>query len=55
VLLIYKGTVLDEYNALKNLKKQHLESGKYTGTDRKAIAVEFGKLLSYPTIRSKNF
>jgi len=48
VLLIYKDTVLEEYNALKNRKKQLLESGKYTGEDRKAIAVEFGKLLSYP-------
>ncbi|MFC1563983.1 hypothetical protein ACFL6G_03550 [candidate division KSB1 bacterium] len=48
VLLIYKGGVLDEYIALKNRKKQLLDSGSYTGKDRKAIAVEFGKLLSYP-------
>ena len=48
VLLIYKGTTLDDYLALKQQKVELVESGSYTGESRKDIARKFGKLLSYP-------
>ncbi len=48
VLLIYKGTTLDDYLALKQQKAELVESGNYTGESRKEIARKFGKLLSYP-------
>ena len=48
VLLIYKGTTLDEYLALKKRKSELVGSGSYAGEVRKDIARQFGKLLSYP-------
>ena len=48
VLLIYTGTTLDEYLALKERKKELQEAGSYQGEARKDIARQFGKLLSYP-------
>ena len=48
VLLIYKGSTLEDYLALKQQKTELVESGNYTGESRKEIARKFGKLLSYP-------
>ncbi len=48
VLLIYKGTTLDDYLALKQQKAELVKSGSYKGESRKEIARKFGKLLSYP-------
>jgi hypothetical protein len=48
VMLLYKGSTLDEYLALKIKKDKLLKSGKYEGKARKGIAIDFGKLLSYP-------
>ena len=48
VLLIYKGTTLDEYLALKQRRSELQESGTYEGEARRDIARQFGKLLSYP-------
>jgi len=55
VLLIYKGTTLDDYLALKQQKAELVKSGNYSGESRKEIARKFGKLLSYPdsTIEEK--
>lgn len=48
VLLIYKGTTLDEYLALKQKKSALVEAGSYAGEARRDIARQFGRLLSYP-------
>ena len=48
VLLIYKGTTLDEYLALKKRKSELMETGSYAGEARRDIARQFGRLLSYP-------
>ena len=48
VLLIYQGTTLDEYLALKEKKAELVDSGSYAGEARRGIARQFGKLLSYP-------
>ena len=48
VLLIYKGTTLDEYLALKKRKSELMEAGSYAGKARRDIARQFGRLLSYP-------
>ena len=48
VLLIYKGSTLDDYMALKERKAELVEAGKYEGEARKDIARDFGRLLSYP-------
>lgn len=48
VLLIYKGTTLEEYLALKRDKAALVKSGHYTGKAREEIAWRLGKLLSYP-------
>ena len=48
VLLIYKGTTLDVYLALKKRKSDLVESGSYAGEPRREIARQFGQLLSYP-------
>ena len=53
VLLIYKGTTLDEYLALKKRKSELVDSGSYAGEARKDIARQFGKLLSYPDSRHR--
>jgi len=48
VLLIYKGSTLDEYLALKRDKAALVKSGGYTGKAREEIARRLGRLLSYP-------
>ena len=48
VLLIYKGTTLDDYLALKKRKTELVDTGSYAGEARRDIARQFGKLLSYP-------
>lgn len=48
VLLIYKGSTLEEYLALKRDKEALVRSGAYTGKAREQIAWRLGKLLSYP-------
>ena len=48
VLLIYTGTTLDEYLALKKRKSELVETGSYAGEARRDIARQFGRLLSYP-------
>ncbi|MDZ4729840.1 MAG: hypothetical protein SH820_07860 [Xanthomonadales bacterium] len=48
VLIIYRGNTLNEYQALKKRQASLLAEGKYAGEDRKAIAWDMGKLLSYP-------
>ena len=48
VLLIYKGTTLDEYLALKKRKSDLVEAGSYADEERRDIARRFGSLLSYP-------
>jgi hypothetical protein len=48
VLLIYKGSTLDEYLALKRKKAQLVKSGTYGGKAREEIARQLGMLLSYP-------
>jgi hypothetical protein len=48
VLLIYKGSTLDEYMALKRRKALLVQSGTYTGKAREEIARQLGRLLSYP-------
>jgi hypothetical protein len=48
VLLIYKGTTLDDYMALKKHKAKLVEAGKYEGEARRKVAIKFGRLLSYP-------
>jgi len=51
VLLIYQGTTLDDYLALK-AEAQALETaGQYSGKAREGIARRFGRMLSYPTWR----
>lgn len=47
VLLIYKGSTKDDYFALKSKKRRLVETGKYSGDAREAIARSMGKLLSY--------
>lgn len=47
VILIYTGTVKDEYMALKQEKQALVASGRYQGEARKGIARKMGKLLSY--------
>lgn len=51
VLLIYQGTTLDEYLALKAEAQRLEQARRYTGKAREAIARRFGRLLSYPTWR----
>lgn len=48
VLVIYAGTTLDEYQALKRDRARLMASGEYTGAAREEIARRFGRLLSYP-------
>jgi hypothetical protein len=48
VILLYKGTTLDEYFALKKHKAELLKAGDYKGDARKDVAIQFGNLLSYP-------
>jgi len=48
VMMIYKGSTLNEYLALKQQKARLVRDGNYRGESRKNIARMFGKLLSYP-------
>ena len=48
VLIIYRGSTLDEYNALKHRKARLVEAGECEGEARREIAWVMGKLLSYP-------
>jgi hypothetical protein len=48
VMLLYNGSTLDEYMALKKHKAELVKSGQYKGEARKNVARQFGKLLSYP-------
>jgi len=48
VMMIYRGSTLDEYLALKQEKARLVKAGNYRGEARKNIARKFGKLLSYP-------
>ena len=48
VLLIYAGSTLDSYLALKKAKTAMVADGIYEGQPRRALAVAFGRLLSYP-------
>ncbi|MFC2164191.1 hypothetical protein ACFLT2_04240 [Acidobacteriota bacterium] len=47
VLLIYTGSTKDDYFALKSKKQKLVETGKFSGAAREAIAHDMGKLLSY--------
>ena len=47
--LFYRtGDVLERYMGLKEQQKRLIANHAYTGQERYRIAVEFGKLLSYP-------
>ena len=47
--LFYRtGDVLERYMGLKEQQKRLIADHAYTGQERYRIAVEFGKLLSYP-------
>ncbi len=48
VLLIYTGSTLDEYLAIKSDKAALIASNQYAGQAREDIARRFGRLLSYP-------
>lgn len=47
VLLIYTGTVKDEYMALKEEKNRLIAENRYEGEARAEIARKMGRLLSY--------
>ncbi len=51
VLLIYQGTTLDDYLALKADAQALEKAGQYTGKARQGIARRFGRLFSYPAWR----
>ena len=48
VLLIYQGTVKEEYLALKAEADSLQRAGAYSGNARADISRRFGKMLSYP-------
>jgi hypothetical protein len=48
VLLIYKGSTLEDYMALKQQKAALVKTGAYSGKAREEIARQLGRLLSYP-------
>ncbi|MBT8078681.1 MAG: hypothetical protein KJO31_08875 [Gammaproteobacteria bacterium] len=48
VLLLYRGSTLDRYLALKKRQASLVKTGQYEGVAREEIAREFGRLLSYP-------
>ncbi|MCP4896765.1 MAG: hypothetical protein GY906_07275 [bacterium] len=50
ILIIYSGDDIDDYLALKSKKQQLVEQERYDKTDRRTIAYELGKLLSYPDV-----
>lgn len=47
VLILYQGTALDAYNALKSDKLKLVEQNLYDGKNKETIARRFGRLLSY--------
>ena len=47
VLLLYKGTILDEYKTLKDEIIQLENAGKYSGKVKQDLSRRFGRLLSY--------
>jgi hypothetical protein len=47
LFLIYKGTTLDKYKALKKRKAELIAADKYDQKGRREIAVGFGNLLDY--------
>ncbi len=51
VLLMYRGDVLERYLALKADAQRLAQSGEISGPARRALAVRFGKLLSYTDAR----
>ena len=51
VILIYNDPVKDEYMAIKERKQKLIDEGGYQGEERKEIAREMGRLLSYPEER----
>lgn len=51
VLLIHLDPVKDEYMALKALRNALIEQGRYEGEERRDIARQMGRLLSYPEDR----
>ena len=51
VLVIYRGTTLDDYQSLKRDRADLVRTGQYGGAARREIAWRFGKLLSYPDAR----
>lgn len=48
VLMMYSGATLDSYLALKQAKAEMMADGVYVGEMRRALAMAFGRLLSYP-------
>ena len=48
VLIIYRGTTLDEYHALKARTAELIAAGDYSEDARREVAWSMGKLLSYP-------
>lgn len=48
VVLIYKGSTLEEYLALKKEKEALVAADAYSGKAREELGRKFGKLLSYP-------
>ncbi len=48
VLLIYTGDTLDRYLALKERRRALMRADSYEGAARRALARDFGRLLSYP-------
>jgi hypothetical protein len=48
VILYYEGDILKKYLFLKERAIKLMKAGRYTGTPRKEITREFGRLLSYP-------
>ena len=51
VILIYNDPLKDEYVVLKKRKQKLIDEGRYEGEERKEIAREMGRLLSYPEER----
>ena len=47
VLLIYTGSVKDQYLALKEEKKALVDQNRYGGEARREVARKMGRLLSY--------
>ena len=48
VLLIYTGDTLEQYLTLKARREDLVRNNRYSGAARRALARDFGRLLSYP-------